>query len=73
MDKIIQIIPAPAGMETKYTCQRETTYCPVVCLALVEREDGSRYIELVDMDVGDDCTLALDLADRQYLTGIVGR
>lgn len=48
-EKIIQIIPAPAGMYVKYAgeCNGEEYeyYAPVVCLALMENQLGSRYIQ----------------------------
>lgn len=47
--KIIQIIPAPAGMSAVYKDTDGKFRMPIAALALVE-EDGLRYVVPMDMD-----------------------
>lgn len=53
--KIIQIIPVSRKMNAIYkdikTGKKLT--CPIVCAALVELEDGSREVKLMDVNDGD--------------------
>lgn len=45
MSKILQIIPAPAGLEALFEVRdREGIGIPVVCLALVEDSDKRREV-----------------------------
>ena len=51
MSKILQIIPAPEGLFARsgaYGKIEESFLSPVMCLALVEDDDGSRYVGAVD-------------------------
>ena len=55
-DKILQIIPAPAGMKAWYKDQDSghVFSCPVVCLALMQSaESGNRHIQPMDMTLRD--------------------
>jgi hypothetical protein len=49
--KIVQIIPAPNNMFSVYKNPIEEFKCKVVCLALIEYDDGER--EIVSMDITD--------------------
>jgi hypothetical protein len=49
--KILQIMPAPSNMYSVYEEIEEDIKCPIVCLALVEYEDGGR--EIISMDTCD--------------------
>lgn len=51
--KILQIVPAPADMWVKCGDSNDTFYTRVVCLALVEDEDGFRDVQLMDVTSGD--------------------
>lgn len=52
--KIKQIIPAPEGLYANYEGDKEDIVkLPIVCLALVEDEDGSTRVEAMDITTGD--------------------
>lgn len=52
--KIIQIINTNRKMNALYNGGDGTTFeTPIVCLALVELEDGERYVEMMDITEGD--------------------
>lgn len=52
--KIIQIINTSRKMNALYDNEDGTTFeSPIVCLALVELEDGERYVELMSITDGD--------------------
>ena len=52
--KIIQIINTNRKMNALYDNEDGTTFeSPIVCLALVELEDGERYVELMSITEGD--------------------
>ena len=53
--KIVQIIPAPGNMNSvyKHNFETEEFRCKVVCLALIEYDDGEREIVPMDMTEGD--------------------
>lgn len=44
-EKIIQIIPAPAGMVATWVSDNEQKNIKVTCLALVEDKDGARSVK----------------------------
>lgn len=46
---ILQIIPAPADAWALYQLDERRVLSKVVCLALVENEDGSRVVRGMDM------------------------
>lgn len=54
-DKILQIIPAPAGMLAWYRCEQTGADfpCRVVCLALMEDRTGGRYVQPMEITQGD--------------------
>lgn len=50
-DKVLQIIPAPAGLWARHGARDSNWECPVVCLALMEdHTDKSRYVDELEMD-----------------------
>lgn len=55
--RIIQIIPAPAGMMARYCGvdegEKYETLCPVVCFALMEGPRGDHYVRPMSMTTGD--------------------
>lgn len=52
--KIIQIINTNRKMNALYDCEDGSKFeSPIVCLALVELEDGERYVELMSITDGD--------------------
>lgn len=52
--KIIQIINTSRKMNALYNDGAGTTFeTPIVCLALVELEDGERHVEMMDITEGD--------------------
>ncbi|HIS69120.1 MAG TPA: hypothetical protein IAA58_07175 [Candidatus Gallacutalibacter stercoravium] len=50
---ILQIIPAPKGMQAVYKPKKENVYLPILVLALVEA-NGRRWVQPLsyDMDTG---------------------
>ncbi|WP_145430639.1 hypothetical protein [Staphylococcus haemolyticus] len=49
-NKIIQILNTNKNMAAQYDSGDGNIFeCPVVCLALVENNEGYRYVELMDM------------------------
>lgn len=50
-NKILQIIPAPVSMKAWYEDPDtgKVFSCPIVCLALMENDYGSRYIQPMGM------------------------
>lgn len=50
--KIVQIIAAPDNIYSVYKDRDEEFKCKIVCLALIEYENGER--EIVPMDMTDD-------------------
>lgn len=59
--KIIQIIPAPAGMSAMYENADGSMYeLPIVALALVE-EDGVRNVAPLDMEGYGEVSIATDV------------
>ena len=49
-NKIIQILNTNKNMAAQYDSGDGNIFeCPVVCLALVENNEGHRYVELMDM------------------------
>ena len=63
MEKIVQIIPAPADMWVKNEDNGDVFYTRVACLALVEEPDGYRYISAADITPADGC---IELIGRSY-------
>lgn len=53
--KILKIVPAPADMWVSHVNDGETNYSRVVCLALIEDSEASRYVS--PMIEGDGGTL----------------
>ncbi|MCY1602120.1 hypothetical protein [Staphylococcus pettenkoferi] len=52
--KIIQIINTNRKINALYNDGDGTTFeTPIICLALVELEDGERYVEMMDITEGD--------------------
>ncbi|PTF96704.1 hypothetical protein [Staphylococcus chromogenes] len=52
--KIIQILNVERKMDAIYDNEDGTYFkSPIICLALVELEDGERYVELMDISDGD--------------------
>lgn len=53
-EKIVQIIPAPAGIFSEHSTECDGKpygfRLPVVCLALVEDQCGERYVRPISMD-----------------------
>lgn len=68
--KIIQIISAPQGMKSKYKCADEDIICSVVCLALVEYEDGEREILAMDITDGDGLISEVGIDSKDFI-GII--
>lgn len=53
-NKIIQILNTNKNMAAQYDSGDGTTFeSPIICLALVELEDGERYVELMSITDGD--------------------
>lgn len=59
--KIIQILNAPNDMYSVYEDKQEELKCKIICLALIEYNDGER--EVVPMDVSSDGTISV-IADN---------
>ena len=51
--KILQIMPAPDNMHTVYEDKGDKFKNKVVCLALIEYDDGEREVVPMDITTGD--------------------
>lgn len=69
--KIIQIINTSRKMNALYDNEDGTTFeSPIVCLALVELEDGERYVELMSITDGDDGDIDFSSMEESNFLGV---
>lgn len=69
--KIIQIIPAPPNMWARWEPTEEgeqEEHSPIVCLALMEDEDGFRWVAPMDICEGGEIC---DVSDIYNFCGVV--
>lgn len=64
--KIVQILPTPENMKSKYRDQDGYFSVPIVCMALVEYEDGQREVILMDM-TDDGIISGVNIYDKDFI------
>ena len=63
-EKIIQIIPAPANMWVENEVNKDVLYTRAVCLALMQTNDGSKYITPASITPGSGFINAVERGRR---------
>lgn len=67
-DKILQIIPAPAGLWALHGDEEGNWNAPVVCLALMEdHADKTRYVEEMEMSSEGYIDPAVDPTFKKFI------